>query len=242
MTAIGTVAVAVVAVGVALFAEWRAGERLQAEHERSDRVLGDERGRHDREIAEERSLADTRLAQQLAHSDAQLADERAHSAAQFAEERRIAQEREQYAEAYRVRVLQGERDAGPPTDPTYEEPDASLKRLGAIIINGGAYTVTGVEARLRFADRTVVPFGGSERVTGALGLDPRLSDGMTGLLEALSHGDRLAPWDVGLRFYSDPKPIAVWYPIIRWTDRWGIRWEHRLGDVRRIRDGEQWLP
>jgi hypothetical protein len=31
MTAIGTLAVAVVAVGVALYAEWRAGKRLRAE-------------------------------------------------------------------------------------------------------------------------------------------------------------------------------------------------------------------
>jgi hypothetical protein len=71
MTAIGTVAVAVVAVGVALFAEWRA---------------------------------DKRLASERAHSDEQLREERAHSAAQIAQERHIAQEREQFAEAYAVQI------------------------------------------------------------------------------------------------------------------------------------------
>jgi hypothetical protein len=75
-TAIGTVAVAVVAVGVAIFAEWRAGMRLR-----------EERALHAKEIAEERALADKRLAEQSAHSDAQLAEERAHSAAQLQEDR-----------------------------------------------------------------------------------------------------------------------------------------------------------
>jgi hypothetical protein len=209
MTAIGTVAVAVVAVAVALFAEWRADKRVAAER---------------------------------AHSAAQLREEREHSTAQLAEERRIAAEREQYAEAYMVRVLPGERDAGPPTDGIYEQADASLKRLGAIVINGGAYTITGIEARLRLANGTVVPFGGSERVTGTGGLDGRLTDGMTGLLEALTYSDRLAPWDVGLRFYSDPRPIAAWYPIVRWTDRWGTRWEHRRGEVRPVKEGQPWAP
>jgi hypothetical protein len=158
------------------------------------------------------------------------------------QDRRGADKREQYAEAYRVQVLQGERDAGPPTDPTHEETSGSPKRLGAIIINRGTYTITDIDARLRLADGTLREFSGSERVTGALDLDARLTDGMTGLLEALSHGDRLAPWDVGLRFYSDPRAIAVWYPIVRWTDRWGIRWEHRRGIVRPIKDGEPWKP
>ena len=135
-----------------------------------------------------------------------------------AQDRRRADKREQYAEAYKVRVLQAERDAGRPTDEVYEELSGSLKRLGAIITNGGAYTITGIEARLRLSDRSVAKFGGSERVTGTRDLDPRLTDGMTGLLEAASHGDMLAPWDVGLRFYSDPKanhPLVPDHPVDR---------------------------
>ena len=45
-TAIGTVAVAVVAVGVALFVEWRTGLRLREEHKRSDDLLDEERALH----------------------------------------------------------------------------------------------------------------------------------------------------------------------------------------------------
>jgi hypothetical protein len=38
---------------------------------------------------------------------------------------------------------------------------------------------------------------------------------------------------------------AVWflknpYPVVRWADRWGTRWEHRRGEVRQVRDDEPW--
>jgi hypothetical protein len=79
------------------------------------------------------------------------------------QDRRRAVKREQYAEAYLVQVLQGEKDAGPPIDPTYEESSGSLKRLGAIVINRGSYTITDIDARLRLADSSVHEFGGSER-------------------------------------------------------------------------------
>ncbi len=171
------------------------------------------------------------------------AQDRRRADRRLAAEQHDAQEREQLAEAYLVQVLQGERDTGPPTDPVYEEPSGSVERLGAIVINRGRYTIIGVEARLRFANRNVVPFRGSERVTSTKDLDKRLSNGMTGLLEALSHSDRLTPWDVGLRFWSDPTSTRFtpgWYPIIRWTDRWGKRWEHQRGEVHQVRDGEPW--
>src|SRR6266699_2148258 len=56
MTAIGTVAVAVVAVGVALFAEWRADKRLAAERAHSDERLREERACGDARVADERRL------------------------------------------------------------------------------------------------------------------------------------------------------------------------------------------
>jgi hypothetical protein len=86
-TAIGTVAVAVVAVSVAFFTERRARWRLREEQRRSDDRLAEERALHAKEIAEERALADNRLAEQFAHSDAQLAEERAHLAAQLQKDR-----------------------------------------------------------------------------------------------------------------------------------------------------------
>jgi hypothetical protein len=86
-TAIGTVAVAVVAVSVAFFTERRAGRRLREEQKRSDDRLAEERALHAKEIAEERALADKRLTEQFAHRDAQLAEERAHLAAQLQKDR-----------------------------------------------------------------------------------------------------------------------------------------------------------
>jgi hypothetical protein len=212
------------------------------DRKRAAKQLADERSAADKRLAKEIEAANDRLKVQREYADAQFTDERAHSARQLEEERRIAREREQFAEAYKIQVLQGERDGGPPIEPIYEETDGSLKVYGAIIINGGAYTITDVDARLRLADGRVERFAGSERVTGTRKLPDQLSDGMVGLLEALSHSDRLAPWDVGLRFYTDPMPLMVWYPVVRWKDRWGTHWEHRKGEMRQIEEGEDWTP
>jgi hypothetical protein len=55
----------------------------------------------------------------------------------------------------------------------------------------------------------------------------------------------LTPWDMGMRSESDEvhvQDLKGNYALVRWTDQWGQRWEHRLGEVRRIRDDEKWAP
>jgi hypothetical protein len=55
----------------------------------------------------------------------------------------------------------------------------------------------------------------------------------------------LTPWDAGMRSEADEvgvQLLAGYYAVVRWTDRWGTRWEHRMGEVRRVRDGEKWAP
>jgi hypothetical protein len=64
MTAWGTLTLAVAAVAVALFAEWRSSVRVKQERERSYRLL-----------AEERAAADKRLADQMAHNEQQRRQE-----------------------------------------------------------------------------------------------------------------------------------------------------------------------
>ncbi len=64
-TAIGTVLVAIMAVGVAIYTEWRANKRLKAKHKRS-RLLADERERSDEALRKERQLAQDR--EQLAEA------------------------------------------------------------------------------------------------------------------------------------------------------------------------------
>ena len=57
MTAFGTVGAVIAAVGIALWTEWRSGERLKAEQQRSDRQLEEERALSRAEIEEERRIA-----------------------------------------------------------------------------------------------------------------------------------------------------------------------------------------
>lgn len=107
-------AVAVVAVGAALFTEWRVGKRLREERKRSLDVLTEERALHAKEIAEERAIAGKRLAEQFAHSDAQLAEERVHSAAQLREDRMWSQRVDLYA---RISLALRRQVEQPPTSP-----------------------------------------------------------------------------------------------------------------------------
>ena len=66
MTAIGTVALAIVAVFAPIYTEWRANKRLKAEHERSDKLLADERDRSVAALRDERQLGQDR--EQLAEA------------------------------------------------------------------------------------------------------------------------------------------------------------------------------
>jgi hypothetical protein len=119
LTAWGTLAVAVVAVAVALFAEWRAGIRVAQEREHSAKVLADER-----------KAADERLATQLAASEAQLRAERE-------EARKVAQE----ADAWAVQVDLSDSLVYEGSHPTAD------KRLLATVTNNGTRALGRVRAK-----------------------------------------------------------------------------------------------
>jgi hypothetical protein len=211
LTAIGTVGAVAAAVGIALWSEWRSGKRLKAERERSDRLLAEERQRS-REALEE--------------------------------ERRLAREREQLVEAYAVQVLaaEGRARAGLPDDEWYTV---------AIVVNRGTYTINSIDVRFWFNDGSLMGYWVQQAVP-----QPGVADAMLADLKSptfpdsagpfrvvLSSSWRLAPWDAGMRFVSNPVPLGRLpssYPIVRWTDRWGTRWQYRLGEVQRIRDDEPW--
>jgi len=93
-TAVGTIAVAVVAVSAAAWSEWRITKRTNAEHERSDELLAKELERHQAELSEERKLAERRLTDERQAADDRLQRQIAHSEAQFAAERQRAQDEE----------------------------------------------------------------------------------------------------------------------------------------------------
>jgi hypothetical protein len=202
VTAVGTVAVAVVAVGVALFAEWRAGKRLRAERARSDRLL-----------TEERALSEARLR----------------------DERQLFQDREQFAEAYAVQVVLMKRA----TDIT----DAN--RLVALIVNRGSQTITQIGARFSPDGQSVVSHHKQTRIPGHPNLPPELLAGppFEAPAEAASYGDRLTPWDTGMVVETDAMGVQRLKDprvIVRWTDRWGTRWENKRGEVQQVQDGSAW--
>jgi len=209
MTAFGTVAVAIAAVGIALWSERRT----------------------DRRLADERALSDKRLADERAHSDARLRDERQH-----------AQEQEQLTEAYSVQVVMGDMPAGPKDD-VYEQHDDSAKCLTAVVVNHGKYTITKVEARFRLSDGNELSRCLSKRISGWSDLPDELTSGLSPSASHGFPGVTLTPWDAGLRFESDPigvQHLGSEHPVVRWTDQWGTRWEHRRGEVRQVEDSSIW--
>jgi hypothetical protein len=178
-----------------------------------------------------------RLAAEREHSDRQLEEERAHSRAQIEEERALSREHEQFAEAHAVQVAMV----------TTEPDEEHIRSVAAIVVNRGTFTIRRVEARfwLPGPNPSLVSPGYRERVQGADMLNEKLLLGMSGRLEGFVHDDILTPWDIGVRFEADPMDTANVvgaYPVVRWTDRWGTRWEYRRGEVRQVRDDESWSP
>jgi hypothetical protein len=241
LTAWGTLAVAITAVAVALFAEWRTGKRLAKQQEK-----------HDQEIAEERRLADVRLTIQLEHSEEQLRQEREAADKRLAEEisaadERLRQERqgyqdqEQWAEASLVQVTRARMNVYQPSN--QPPPDEPVEQAVAVVVNHGRYTITRVEARL-CASGNVTGYGKTEHLSSWFNLSEPLRP--TGIWEAEgAPGNNLTPMDLGLRYTSDvlAKRLLVGnYPLVRWTDRWDQHWEHKQGVVRKITEGEEWHP
>jgi hypothetical protein len=234
LTAIGTILVAIVAVGVALWSERRTDKRVAAEREESARQL-----------AAERAHSAEQLAAEQAHAVAMLAQEQAFSREQVAEERSIALDREQLTEAAAIQVLDGVEHVPLQGDPGGAiDPDRN--KLAAIIVNHGRFAISSVDMRFYYeaaygtaylpAEQAQSTAGGWDFGTGMAGT----TAGPPGSLLRLT---RLTPWDRALRFDSavvDASLSFTAYAAVRWTDRWGNRWEHRQGDVRKIDEDAPW--
>jgi hypothetical protein len=98
-----------------------------------------------------------------------------------------------------------------------------------------------VEAQFSPDGKSLVPCHRIERAEGMLtGLgapapEADYSAGYSGILTRLT----------GMRFWSDDvaeSKLNGPYPVVRWTDRWGQRWEHKKGVLRKIDEGAPWLP
>jgi hypothetical protein len=208
LTAWGTLAVAVVAVAIAFFAEWRASIRVISERDHAAKVLEDER-----------KAADERLNAQMAHSDRQLQ-----------EERQKTQDALQLSEAYAIRVIVGQQD-GLITDPNINAgPDDVLRSLAVVVVNESHYTVTDVAVGLFSSNGSMTSPARVERMTDSL-----LQGALEGPPNDM--GDRtLAPGASGLRFAGSARrqhDLRGTYPLVRWTDMWGQMWENSKGRVRK---------
>jgi hypothetical protein len=253
LTALGTIAVAVTAVGIAIWNDRRTDARIRDEQERSDRRIAAERAWADHRLAEERALADKRLADQLAHSDAQLAAERAaadarlkeelaHADERLTDEHRIAREREQWAEAYAVEVTAAQMSPEAWGSRVTTQPDVPIACPVAIVVNRGHYAITDVYAQFRAGTGGLMAYGRTEHFSSWWGLFGEIKSGVSSPERNLSP-TTLTPADAGLRFSEDARTIrdlAGSYPVVRWRDRWGTRWESRQGVVRQVVEGEDW--
>jgi hypothetical protein len=251
LTAWGTLAVAVAAVAVALFAEWRASVRVRDERQHSDKILAnereladkrlaDEQDRHDEEIAEERRLADERLRTQMAHSDEQLFQERQAADMRVLLERDRAWEQERLAEAWSVEIVAGRM---PPEPGITSEPGQPIGRPVVVVINHGRYTITQVDARFSPDGKSIVGRSQTEASWDVSRLPPDLANSLDGPIGQAYLGV-LTP-GTGMRFLGDTLLVSVLrstFPLVRWTDRSGTRWEHKQGDVRQLREDEDWTP
>ncbi len=91
---------------------------------------------------------DTRLTAEREHSDQQLREERDRADARLQAERDTARAREQLAEAYAVQVTvaASRREVSRLDNPWVDAGDWQ-EAPAAVVVNGGYYTITGIEAR-----------------------------------------------------------------------------------------------
>jgi hypothetical protein len=148
-------------------------------------------------------------------SGKRLAAEREHSRAQIEEERRVVREREQLAEAYAVHVVLGETSVAEGGE--HGGPDGPVKRLAVIVVNHGAFTITGLEAQSCY-DGVKLGFPeGSKRLTGFGDVRELLRRDWNPSAEHALDGV-LTPRDAGVRFESYLVPERELGNPIPWCD------------------------
>ena len=129
-------------------------------------------------------------------------------------------------------------------------------RLAAMVVNRGKFTITRIEAQFSYDGMSLVPGHRAARVSSFRSVPQELLPApgafptSGGFAKYGQAGEPamlgvLTPWDGGIRFESDDvaaKFLKGPHPLVRWTDRWGARWEYRRGEVRQVSDDEPWSP
>jgi hypothetical protein len=214
MTATGTVALAAVTVAAII----TTIIITKQDRQRADKQLADEQARHDREIAEER----------------------AHSAAQLREERERAHDAEQRGEAYAVVITPAKIPVKMADPDGAAEPSDDEVCPVAVVVNNGRFTITNLDARFGMGT-AIYPARQMEYYSGYPALPQELVSGLV----ADAAISILPPGVAGIRFIGGAMTARDLHgvnPIVRWTDRWGTRWEHKRGKARPVDDSAPWQP
>ena len=168
-------------------------------------------------------------------TDAQLARQLEHSETQMREERARVQEGEQQASAWAVEIVPG-------TDGLDESDTSSMTVL---VSNLSTRTIVRIEAKFSPDGINLVRGARAEHLHKRIVDDSRhpyfsVPDGRFGV----AYNGILTPGSC-MRFWSDEvadKNLKAPYPVVRWTDSLGQRWEHKKGEVRKISESEPWFP
>lgn len=213
-TAIGTVAVAVVAVAVALFAEYRAGKRVASERAHAATVLADER-----------KDAAALLQRQLDQSDRQRQEDREHGQCQ-------QQEAQAWAVAVMLSIVYLEQE--PETAGARSLSDTEVCFV-AEVLNYGERTIGQIRARL-FTDGDE-PAGQIQ--PAYVPREPQSPH--SPIADTLMQGPGVLPPGAGMRFTTEIMTVSLLkHPRaeVRWRDHRGGSWQNERGEVRKLTEPE----
>jgi hypothetical protein len=130
-----------------------------------------------------------RLKTQLEHSESQLGFQRARE-----------QDAEQIAEAYAVQVIPVRMSPDAYGTQVATDPGTPITCPGVLIMNGGRYTITRIDAQICLNGNSMTSYGKREHFSAWSTLQNRpLAEGLEGP-EPDIRFDTLTPSDLGMRF------------------------------------------
>ena len=110
-----------------------------------------------------------------------------------------------------------------------------------MVTNRGAFTIMAVEVRF-CTGNIMYEHQRYLRVSASTEVRPELRGTFKVSAEVLLRRV-LTPLDIGIRFETDAiHGVGDWYPMVRWNDRWGTRWENKRGVVRPVSADAPWEP
>jgi hypothetical protein len=152
-------------------------------------------------------------------------------------------EQEQLAEAYLVQVTPARMSPEKYGSRLTTNPDTPISCPCVIVVNRGHYSITDIQAELSTDGRSMLQYDKRQHFSALRHLPEDMTSAISD--EPDVRLSTLTPMDGGLRFSHDAiaeRNLFGSYPIVRWRDRWGQAWEHKLGTVRKVAVDEQWKP